>query len=124
MNGDGAIDISDTVYLLTSLYLGGPDPKAIECPSPAGMGLPAMGQTKCYDTNGSEITCGNANYPGQDGGSGPCRAERTIDHLILDQTERLRKVLVTYAPDGSLCEIPGCPGSCSWRRRGDHFSLC
>jgi hypothetical protein len=66
VNGDGTIDISDAVYLLTNLFLGGDAPVAIECPAPAGKGLPATGQTKCYSTGG-EIACDSADYPGQDG---------------------------------------------------------
>jgi hypothetical protein len=30
-------------------------------------GLPATGQTKCYNAAGTEIACDNPNYPGQDG---------------------------------------------------------
>jgi hypothetical protein len=32
-----------------------------------GYGLPATGQTKCYDNVGAEIPCDDPNYPGQDG---------------------------------------------------------
>ncbi len=67
VNGDGAIDISDAVYLVNALFLGGPDLKAIECPPPAGKGLPATGQTKCYDQSGGIIECAGATCPGQDG---------------------------------------------------------
>jgi uncharacterized protein DUF1566 len=71
VNGDGTVDISDAVYLLSSLFTGGPAPKAIECSSSAGKGLPATGQTKCYgDVEGQgwvEVPCGEATCPGQDG---------------------------------------------------------
>jgi hypothetical protein len=67
VNGDGAIDISDAVYLLSSLFLGGSALVAIECPPPAVKGLPATGQTKCYDAGGLEIDCASTDFPGQDG---------------------------------------------------------
>ena len=34
VNGDGALDISDVVYLAEALYLGGPAPVPTQCPSP------------------------------------------------------------------------------------------
>jgi hypothetical protein len=37
------------------------------CPPPIVRGLPATGQTKCYDAVGAEIACDSAGYPGQDG---------------------------------------------------------
>jgi hypothetical protein len=71
VNGDGEIDISDAVYLLTSLFLGGDAPVAIECPPPAGKGLPATGQTKCYSSfnfgGAAEVQCDQASCKGQDG---------------------------------------------------------
>ncbi len=57
VNGDGSIDISDAVYLISSLFLGGPAPEAIECPAPAGKGLPATGQTQCTDCSGQLTPC-------------------------------------------------------------------
>jgi hypothetical protein len=48
VNADGRIDVSDAVYLQSNLFLGGPALKPIECPPPTG-GLPATGQSKCYD---------------------------------------------------------------------------
>jgi hypothetical protein len=65
VNGDGVVDLSDAVYTLNWLFRGsGAPPVPIECPSGA---LPATGQTKCYDTDGTEIDCGSADWPGQDG---------------------------------------------------------
>jgi uncharacterized protein DUF1566 len=71
VNGDGSLDISDAVYIINNQFLGGPAPVAIECPTPAGKGLPATGQTKCYQYLGSvgfvEIPCDDpAVCPGQD----------------------------------------------------------
>jgi hypothetical protein len=71
LNGDGSIDISDAIYLLTSLFLGGNPPVTIECPPPAPKGLPATGQTKCYGiiegTGWTEVPCDQAGCQGQDG---------------------------------------------------------
>jgi len=74
VNGSGAIDIADAIYLLTYLFAQGPEPEAIECaacdsccPPPAGGALPATGQTACYDVAGNVIACDSAEYPGQDG---------------------------------------------------------
>jgi uncharacterized protein DUF1566 len=64
-NGDATIDISDVVYLLDALFLDGPAPVAIGTPS--AMGLPATGQTKCYDRSRAEVPCDGADCPGQDG---------------------------------------------------------
>jgi hypothetical protein len=62
VNGDGTVDISDGVYILSWLFTGGPAPKAI----PQG-GLPATGQTKCYAQNGVLIDCSSDPCGGQDG---------------------------------------------------------
>jgi hypothetical protein len=64
VNGDEKIDISDVIYTLNWLFGDGPSLVPIECP-PAG--LPATGQTKCYDNAGAEIVCDSAEFPGQDG---------------------------------------------------------
>jgi len=64
VNGTGNIDIADAVYLLSYLFANGPAPVAIEC---TGAGLPATGQTKCYDTLGLQIDCATEEYPGEDG---------------------------------------------------------
>jgi hypothetical protein len=39
-------------------------PVPSDCPT---SGLPATGQTKCYDTDGNDVDCASASYPGQDG---------------------------------------------------------
>src|ERR1041384_2001923 len=64
VNGDGKLDLTDAIYLLSHLFQGGPAPVAIECPAPAGKGLPATGQTKCYDESGAEVACDGGACPG------------------------------------------------------------
>ena len=86
VNADGTIDISDVVYLLSNLFLGGPAPRPIECPPPAGNGLPATGQAKCYDDVAGqgwvEVPCEQARCNGQDGShaSGCPSAGRFVDN--------------------------------------------
>ena len=79
-NGDGTIDLSDVVYLLDALFLAGPAPVAIE--AHAAMGLPATGQTKCYDRTRAEVPCDGADCPGQDASyQAGCPSEgRLVDH--------------------------------------------
>jgi hypothetical protein len=71
VNGDGTIDISDAVYLLSSLFLGGPAPVAIECSVAGGVKLPATGQRKCYNAVGEVLDCSSLVFKpclgGQDG---------------------------------------------------------
>ncbi len=76
VNASGRIDIADAVYLLTHLFAKGPAPEAIVCPEcpacdlccpscpPAG--LPATGQTVCYDMGENIIDCDTNEFPGQD----------------------------------------------------------
>jgi hypothetical protein len=66
-NGDGALNLTDAIYLLQHLFQGGPAPVPIEGSQPAPCAIPATGQTKCYDDAGSEIPCNSAEFPGQDG---------------------------------------------------------
>jgi len=67
VNADGALDLSDPVYLLSYLFLAGPKPAPIECPPAARTGLPATGQTRCFDPSEMEIDCASTEFPGQDG---------------------------------------------------------
>jgi hypothetical protein len=53
VNGSGAIDISDPVYLLNFLFSGGPAP----LPCMGGGGLPDTGQTQCFDCEGAPVPC-------------------------------------------------------------------
>jgi len=64
LNGDGTIDISDGVYILSWLFKGGPAPRPIVCPS---SWLPATGQAKCYDEAENEVPYDSIECPGQDG---------------------------------------------------------
>ncbi len=70
VNGSGAIDIADAVYLLSYLFAQGPESKAITCPVPSGGALPATGQTECYGYDPSQgyiaVPCEGAEFPGQD----------------------------------------------------------
>jgi len=65
-NGDGRLDLSDAVYLLTYLFSGGPEPAAVDCPS-STVTLLDSGQARCYDGAHFEVPCGIADPPGQDG---------------------------------------------------------
>jgi hypothetical protein len=68
VNGDGQADLSDAVYLLNWLFLGGPEP---QCPASNGApaGLPETGQTTCYSDGdpANEIRCDSGTFHGQDG---------------------------------------------------------
>jgi hypothetical protein len=62
VNGDGKTDITDAVYLLDSLFLGGP------APVPFRNVLPDTGQTTCFNEFGGFNTCDDEDfYPRQDG---------------------------------------------------------
>jgi len=61
VNGDGAVDLGDAIFLLSYLFAGGSEPLRIDC------ALPATGQTHCYDAVGQPIGCATRDYPGQDG---------------------------------------------------------
>jgi hypothetical protein len=76
VNGNGTLEIGDAIYLLTYLFANGPEPLSLACP------LPATGQTRCYDTWGNEVDCGDTGYPGQDGyyQAGCPVGDRFIDH--------------------------------------------
>ncbi len=69
VNGDGTVDISDAIYLLSYLFASGPDPAPFDpaCCQPV---LPATGQAQCYDGGGALVDCptdeADALY-GQDG---------------------------------------------------------
>ena len=92
-NGDGKRDLSDALYILNFLFLGGPAIKEIpmedcpvdcsECPAqPASVQLPATGQTLCFDSSGNTINCTSSSFPGQDGfyQAGCPVADRYVDN--------------------------------------------
>jgi hypothetical protein len=62
VNGDGARDISDVIYLCSNLFLGGPEPVCSD-----SCCFPDTGQMKCYTTGGEEIDCTDTIHPRQDG---------------------------------------------------------
>lgn len=65
-NGDGQSDVSDGIFLLSWLFLGGPEP---ECPVSNGtpVGLPDTGQATCYDAAANVTDCASDICAGQDG---------------------------------------------------------
>jgi hypothetical protein len=82
VDGSGAIDVSDPLYLLIHMFLGGPEPVPIvcpecpectecpecpECPQCPSVALPSTNQRACYDDLGRQILCNNTEFPGQDG---------------------------------------------------------
>ena len=67
VNGDGDLDLSDPVYLLIHLFLGGQEPVCPKAPANGSSGLPDTGQTTCYDPNRNVIDCASDTCPGQDG---------------------------------------------------------
>jgi hypothetical protein len=84
-NGDAKVDLSDAVYLLNALFLGGPEPacpdlsqELAQCQERVDFlteeiirrRLPATGQTQCYDALGAVVPCSSAEFPGQDGAYG------------------------------------------------------
>jgi len=101
----------DAGYLLFNLFVSGPAPVAIECPPPAGKGLPATGQTECYGfvegQGWTEVPCGEAVIPGQDGAyqAGCPIAGRFVDHGDGTVTDTCTW-LIPRPPLGSISEMP------------------
>jgi hypothetical protein len=67
VNGDREIDISDAIYILNWLFLGGPEPRGCENGAVEPRALPDTGQVTCYNSQGDPIDCADSNCPGQDG---------------------------------------------------------
>jgi len=65
VNGDGALDLGDAIYLLSYLFVDGPKP--VPCPAVSSGSVLATGQTTCYGKDGVEIPCDSKDWPGQDG---------------------------------------------------------
>lgn len=84
VNGDGVIDLSDAIGILSYLFGQGGAPVAItvEDKSPNGPSLPATGQHTCYNLVWPAIACDTAEFPGQDGfyQSGCPMLGRYVDH--------------------------------------------
>lgn len=83
LNGDSREDMSDALYLLNFLFLGGPEP------APIFRELPATGQTFCYDAGGNRVDCdAPCGPPGQDGsyqaGCAGCRFVDNGDGTVTD----------------------------------------
>lgn len=112
VNADGNADITDAVFLLNWLFLGGPEPV---CPPPdvQSIGLPDAGQMLCYDTGGSEIPCDSDTWPGQDGfyESGCSPEVRFFDNQ--DGT-------VTDTCTGLMWQQETAPGMFTWQEALDY----
>ncbi len=68
VNADDRLDLGDAVTILGHLFLGGPETLLPRCAAPAAApALPATGQSKCYDADGTEKPCDASTCPGQDG---------------------------------------------------------
>lgn len=67
VNGDGNIDLSDPIGLLTYLFADGLPPQDVMCRHCPAHELPATGQENCYNEAGSLIACDSTECPGQDG---------------------------------------------------------
>ncbi len=71
VNADGTLDLTDAVTIIGHLFLGDPTRLAPLCTLPeARSGLPATGQTSCFnfvDGLWVEAPCNDAPCPGQDG---------------------------------------------------------
>ena len=84
VNGDGARDIGDAIFLLSHLFAEGPAPESIPCDCPPTEGcFPATCQTSCYAIDCNVLLdCDNPSCPGQDGfyGAGCTREGRFVDN--------------------------------------------
>ena len=73
VNADGKLDLTDAITILGNLFLGSPTDLAPICtPAGAPKGLPATGQTSCYNFDQNqgiwvEAHCLEADCTGQDG---------------------------------------------------------
>lgn len=68
IDADGQINLTDAVTLLGRLFQGSPTALAPLCENPPPpTGLPATGQTQCYDAIGRGVFCDSQSCPGQDG---------------------------------------------------------
>lgn len=89
VNGDGAIDMSDSIYILTYLFCGGDPPVQYRCQLPKTTREKCKCQT-CYSDdwpvteNGNQINCDSEIYPGQDGWY---QAGRSLFYRFIDNED-------------------------------------
>lgn len=132
VNGDEAINITDAVYILNFLFLGGPAPEPIVCPPPRGGALPATGQTECYGyeelRSWVAVPCEGAEIPGQDGAyQAGCPMEgRFVDHgdgTVTDMCTGLmwQKDTADVNGDGTIDPEWGGTDTLTWR---DALAYC
>ena len=57
VNADGNVNLSDAVTILSFLFLGRPTELVPLCETQGSSGLPATGQTQCYDCSGQPKQC-------------------------------------------------------------------
>ena len=67
VNGDGTVNLSDAVTILSNLFLGNPPELVPLCEPQTRSGLPDTGQTTCYGQDGKVIACTSDTCAGQDG---------------------------------------------------------
>jgi hypothetical protein len=107
-NGDGALNLTDAVYLLQHLFQGGPAPVPIQGAQPAPCALLATGQTKCFDDAGSEVPCDSPEFPGQDGFY---QAGVPLEDCYVDNGDGT----VTDICTGLMWQRDTAPGDYSWK---------
>lgn len=116
-DGDGKVNITDPIYLLNWLFLGGENPT---CRTGS---LPATGQAKCYNDAGQEITpCpgGEARtFAGEDGfWQRGCPAEQRFienhDGTITDACTGLMWQKMTALPPAGSPHDPEGDGFITW----------
>ena len=125
VNGDGTIDISDGIYILNWLFIGGKDLVAIECPLPGGGALPATGQTECIGNVEGQgwmvLPCASTDFSGQDGAyqAGCPMAGRFVDNgdgTVTDMCTGLlwQKDTADISGDGSIGQWPDSEDAVYW----------
>ena len=68
-NGDGSVDITDSLHLLVWMFRGVPQPQVClgNGPAASSSGLPDTGLATCYDQSGNVVDCASDPCAGQDG---------------------------------------------------------
>jgi hypothetical protein len=112
-NGDGRVDLTDAVYLLTYLFQGGPPPAKFDCPPPAPTGgakFRFVNTLLCQGafTTGGLFYCGGSVAAVANSGPSACEASVPIPDTGICQT---RVVLNTFCGDLEFCaDIPVADG--------------